>query len=218
MGTVGGNTCGATGWPRNPGMLAGSGWAPRTWCWRVVPGSSCPWNFPWGLCLLHLPKPVSPHQLAALLTPTFPSSVALAHRPFPLVTAPLAPVQLCDISSFVISVSKWLILVMFPSSDSRETWSGPAPGPRMLVPGRPVDYLPCLSPDPFGWQGLVARGQRCGGVGAEWGWELPCGAVGVEGQARVGYIVFSRMLRTTLKSGTTPSLEAKFGLWCRHWI
>lgn len=89
---------------------------------RVVPGSagglssSCPGNFtPWASAFLHVPEHPPPPPLAALFTLSFLPPVVSAQ-----VLFLLAPVQLCSISYCVLSVSKWPILVTFPSSDSGE--------------------------------------------------------------------------------------------------
>lgn len=83
---VGGSTCSVIGIAQKSRNASWDGLSSKnlaleggSWqLWGL--GSSCPWNFtPWDSAELHMLEPLSPHRLAALLTPGFPSPVALAH-------------------------------------------------------------------------------------------------------------------------------------------
>lgn len=154
------------------------------------------------------------HHQAALLSPAFPSPAPSAPVLFQLVITPLAPVCLCGISCCLLSVSKWPVLVTFPSSDSRETRSGPSPWAQEVGCWPACGFLVGLGHlSLFGWQGLVALGDWCGAVeGSEPG---RCPGVERAGMRLVSYVF--QNAKDDFKILMQPwSFEAKTNLLCRH--
>lgn len=99
---------------------------------------------------------------------------------------PVAPVQLGGISCCILSVSKRPILVVFPSSGTRQTWSGHlSPGPGVQVTGQLGNGLP-------------SRGHRKA-TGVRWGLRGR-GCVDGTGWHHHWYIMFSKMFTMLFKA------------------